>query len=266
MRVTRVLSIVGGIMLTIFLFSACAERLAEFGLEQALESGSEGNLDIDLDLNGDGGFSVSGSEDGEAFSFNLDAEDGTIAFGGTDGSSGVVEFGDDGIVFDTSEGSGTIGFDEENGQIDFDTDQGSGQINFDEGGISVVDENGDESFSLDQSGDGSTTVTTADSVIESSPDPLAGWPEFVGFPSSRGEGSSFSRLSDANGDFWTGFFVHDVSDPYLEELRSRLSSAGFIRESVTESGDNGLERWTRDAATVSIQWGPGTTTVFAERI
>ena len=285
MRATRVLTIVGTAVLTIFLFIACAERLAEFGLEQALEAGSEGNLDIDLDFDSDGGFSVSGSEGGEEFSFNLDTDDGTIVFGGPDGGGGVVEFDEDGIAFDTSEGSGTIGFDqengqiefdttegsgtigfdEENGQIDFDTDQGSGQINFDEGGISIADGNGDESFTVDQSDDGSTTITTADSTVESSPDPLSGWPEYIGFPASRADGSTFNRLTDGNGTTWTGFFLHAPSDGYLDALRQSLNGVGFIRESSSEfDGQSGVEGWSQGDITVSVQWTAGTTIVSVE--
>lgn len=258
MRATRLLTTIGATVLTIFLFGACAERLAEFGLEQAIEASAEGDVDVDFDFD-DGGISVSGSEDGEDFSFSLDAEDGTFVFEGPDGEEGVVQFSEDGIDYETSEGSGTIGIDEDNGQIDFDTDDGSGTVSFGDGGLNVVDENGNETFSIEED-NGVTRFESAEGVVLSSQQPLPGWPSVIGVPATLDtNGSNFSSVTSPEGRLsWNGILTFDQGEDFVGGLAQRLTQAGFTQSASSDFGGGGTQAWENGNQIVSLQWSPGT--------
>lgn len=111
--IVRSLALISGIAL---LATACGNA-AESGLEQLIEQQSGG--DVDLDLGGDGGFSIQTEEGG----LSVD-EDGNFTITGEDGEVITGSAGQDGSF--TIEGEdGSITGSEDNGDFSIESDEGS---------------------------------------------------------------------------------------------------------------------------------------------
>jgi hypothetical protein len=238
---SRFFTTIAGGALAISLLGACsAESLAEFGLERALESSAEGDVDIDLS---NGGFNLN-SEEGN-FSINFDEDNG-------------------GIFFDSDEGSGSILFDDE-GNIVYDTDEGSGTVSISEEGI-VVDGDGegqDASFNFNADSSGAT-ITTEDDVAQFGlTEAPATWPGFISPPASNIAGqTTYSVFSEGDSLMHTANFYHDAGEDYAQATIDRLLSAGFSSQFTTTTPDGVMAQLTNDnTAVMVIGDGGGITSV-----
>jgi len=238
---SRFLMTIAGAALGISLLGACsAESLAEFGLERALESSAEGDVDIDLS---NGGFNLN-SEEGN-FSINFDEDNG-------------------GIFFDSDEGSGSILFDDE-GNIVYDTDEGSGTVSISDEGI-VVDGDGegqDASFNFNADGSGGT-ITTEDGVAQFGlTEAPATWPGFISPPASNIAGqTTYSVFSEGDSLMHTANFYHDAGEDYAQATIDRLLGAGFTSQFTTTTPDGVMAQLTNDnTAVMVIGDGGGITSV-----
>lgn len=194
------------------LLAACGgDSSNEDALERLIES--ETGEDIDLDLDGDGGFSLE-SDDGN-FSINIDDE-GNVQFESDEGSG----------VFDADgDGGGSLTFDDgdgESGSIDFDTgDDGSFTITGEDGEVLTGDIGDDD-------GDGSFSVTGEDgNVFESGPGFPDRWPDEVPRPEGLSDMTG-TLIADAETFSATVAGTPD-GDPndYLERYVAALVAAGF---------------------------------------
>lgn len=188
----------------------------EAALERLIEA--ESGQDIDLDLDGDGGFSVQ-SEDGE-FSINVDEEGN--------------------VVFDSDEGSGTFDADGDGGgTLEFDSEDGSGTVDIDgDGGVIVTGEDGETIVSEIDEESGSVVVQSDDgSTFESGSAIPSQWPADIPQP----EG-----LTDVTGTYMGDATSSNIvtagtppGDPaaYLAAYVASLVAAGFTETSsfTTES-------------------------------
>lgn len=199
--------------------TACGggESGQEAALERLIEN--ESGQDIDLDIDGDGGFSVQ-SEDGE-FSIDIDGEGN--------------------VVFDTGDGSGTFDADgDTGGTLEFDGEDGSGSVDVDgDGSFTVTDEDGDTIVSEIDPDDGSVVVQSEDgSTFESGSEIPSQWPSDIPQP----EG-----LTDVTGTFMGDASIMNIvtagtppGDPaaYLEAYVASLVAAGFTETSTFTSDGN----------------------------
>ncbi|BAN04475.1 hypothetical protein [Ilumatobacter coccineus] len=220
--------------------TACGDSSSsqEAALERLIEN--ESGQEIDLDLDGDGGFSLQ-SEDG-GFSINVD-DDGNV-------------------VFDSDEGSGTFDIDgDTGGTLEFEGDDGSGSVQVGEDGSFVVTDEDGEVVTGQADGDGGFTVTGEDgetmvtdidedsgsvvissddgSTFESGPGIPDQWPSDIPQPVG---------LSDATGTFMGDATSMNVvvagtpeGDPiaYLDDYVAQLVAAGFS-ETATYTSDQAV--------------------------
>ncbi|MFN3258071.1 MAG: hypothetical protein ACE37B_20525 [Ilumatobacter sp.] len=138
--------LLGGLAVVALIGTACGgESTQEAALERLIES--ESGEDIDLDFDGDGGFSVQ-TEDGE-FSMNID-EDGNVQFQSDEGSGEFSSDGDGGgeLTFEGEDGSASVDVDEDGSFVVTDEDGNviSGASS-DDGTFTVEGEDGSASFS-----------------------------------------------------------------------------------------------------------------------
>ena len=228
---SRFLMTIAGAALGISLLGACsAESLAEFGLERAIESSGEGDVDIDLS---NGGINLN-SEEG-SFSINFDEDNG-------------------GIFFDSEEGSGSILFDDE-GNIVYDTDEGSGTVSISDEGI-VVDGDGDgedASFNFNADGSGGT-LTTEDGVAQfGMTEAPATWPGFISPPASNIAGqTTYSVFSEGDSLMHSANFYHDAAEDYAQATIDRLLGAGFTSQFTTTTPDGVMAQLTNDNTAVMV--------------
>lgn len=238
---SRFLISLAGAALGISLLGACsAESLAEFGLERALESSAEGDVDIDF---GNGGFNLD-SEEG-SFSINFDEDNG-------------------GIFFDSEDGSGSIIFDDE-GNIVYDTDEGSGTVSITNEGI-VVDGDGDgqdASFNFNADGTGGTFETEGGIAQFGLTEAPSTWPGFIAPPSSNIDGqTTYSVFSEGDSLLHTANFYHDESEDYAQATIDRLLGAGFTSQFTTTTPDGVMAQLANDTVGVMVIGdGSGVTSV-----
>lgn len=217
--------------------TATACGATESGQEAVLERliENESGQDIDLDIDGDGGFSVQ-SEDGE-FSIDIDGEGN--------------------VVFDSEDGSGTFDADgDTGGTLEFEGEDGSGSLDIDgDGGFTITDENGDTVVSEIDADDGSVVVQSDDgSTFESGPSIPSQWPADIPQP----EG-----LSDVTGTFMGDATTMNIvtagtppGDPtaYLESYVASLVAAGFSETSTFTAEDSISYSHERNGVAVSSSY------------
>jgi len=262
---SRIISSLAAAALGISLFGACSaesltERAVEFGLEQAIE----GNEDLNIDLDGDGagGFSIS-TDEGD-FAINFDQENGGISFNSDEGE-GTISFGENGIVYDTDEGSGIINFDEENGAINFQTDEGDGSIQIDEesGTVNFQTDEGDGVIQFaEQDGDGAMTLQTDDGNVSilGSTDIPASWPAGIGVPATGTQNFSVMNMGD-DGTLVTGAFEHDNNDPFASQTVAALQAAGWNADLINDANGTVFAMLSKGNQIIQIAGDSGTTSV-----
>lgn len=235
--------------------TACGDSSSsqEAALEQLIES--ESGQEIDLDLDGDGGFTLQTDEGG--FSIEVDDEGN--------------------VVFDSDEGSGTFDVDgDTGGTFEFDGEDGSGSVQVDEDGSFVVTDESGEVVTGQSDGDGGFTVTGEDgdtmvtdidgdsgsvvissddgSTFESGPGIPDQWPSDIPQPVG---------LTDATGTFMGDATSMNVvvagtpeGDPvaYLEDYVAQLAAAGFSETSTFSSDGTVSYTHERDGVMVSSSY------------
>lgn len=228
---SRFLISLAGAALGISLLGACsAESLAEFGLERALESSADGDVDIDFSNGG----------------INLDSEEGSFS----------INFDEDsgGIFFDSDEGSGSILFDDE-GNIVYDTDEGSGTVSITNQGIVVDGDGDDQDATLNFNADGTGATLTTDGgqaqfgLTEAPPS----WPGFIAPPASNVQGqTTYSVFAEGDSLLHTANFYHDASEDYAQATIDRLLGAGFTSQFTTTTPDGVMAQMVNDTIAVMV--------------
>lgn len=198
------LAFAAGVML---LSAGCAEKLAEKGAESLIERQirAEGGGDVDIDLDGDGGFAIQTPE-------------GEIRIG-TDGAGGfsIDGTGEDGDFSATGDGGGNMVIDGPDGSAVIRTEDGNSTIESDEG-----------SFEM-------TTGTDL-------PD---GFPSDISIPSglnivssqkmSDGDEILYSISGTSTGDLTA----------FAAEMKASLEISGYVEESVTTAPDTVFAHYVR---------------------
>lgn len=236
---SRILSSIAAAALGVSLLGACsAESLAEFGLERALESSAEGDVDIDLS---NGGFNIT-SDEGD-FAINFDEDNG-------------------GIFFDSEDGSGSIVFDDE-GNIVYDTDEGSGTITVDDDGIVIDGDNAEGTIAFADDGNGGATITTEEGSAQfglTTAPPT--WPGLIGQPSTNIDGqTTYSVLDSEDGQAQTANFYHDAGENFAQAVIDRLTGAGFVSSVTSTTPDGVFAQMQNEDTFVMVIGDRGTTTV-----
>lgn len=199
---------------------------SEEGIEQLIESQSGG--DVELDLDGDGGFSFE-SEDG---SFSVD-EDGNFVIEDESGEVVTGQANDEGFVVETEDGETITG---------------------DIGDDGIVVESDEGSFSAESDGDGDFVVESDEGTFEfqEGGDLPDEWPSDIPTPDGLTITESAFLGDGTSGQSTVTGSVDDSAADFVNSYGAALQDAGLIRSSFTQDGSDVVATYMSDAFTVSV--------------